>query len=276
VKVVYHKSSQPPTDFSGTGIGMYKAAPSGCQQIEGKLNGLKSEVSHLQALLKKASTGEKADLAGQIKDLNAQIAAKKKELEKCLCPGPDDTYYKLPFDNDDSWQLCNGNWDEPKNGHNKGDPNGAQAYAFDFAYTSNCKTATEGHNIRAMRAGKVIELAGNRNCNVWNVKEGEPCFGAPGEGNYILIRHTDNSVAAYLHLQKGTLKVAKYQQVARGQIIALSGNTGNSSYPHVHVDVRKHWNSPTDLGPTLPIKFQDKYHRCWRPRVGDGLASNNN
>jgi len=41
------------------------------------------------------------------------------------------------------------------------------------------------------------------------------------------------------------------------------------------LDVRKYWNSPTDLGPILPIKFQDKYHLCWRPKVGDTPASNN-
>jgi murein DD-endopeptidase MepM/ murein hydrolase activator NlpD len=91
-----------------------------------------------------------------------------------------------------------------------------------------------------------------------------------------MIRHADNTAAAYLHLQKGSLLVKKNQQVARGQIIALSGNTGNSSNPHVHVDVRKYWNSPSDMGPTLPIKFQDKTRRCWRPRFGDVFESNNN
>jgi hypothetical protein len=276
LKAVYPTSSQPPTDFSVAAAP--NAAPTDCQQIEGKINSLKSQVSHLQALLKKASTGEKADLAGQIKDLNAQIAAKKKELEKCLCPGPDDSYYKLPFDNDPAWQLCKGNWDDPVNGHNKGDANGEQAYAFDFSYTTNhnCSVSTVGHKIRAMRAGVVIALAGDRSCNVWGLKKGAPCYGAPGEGNYVMIRHSDNTAAAYAHLLKGSLLVANGQHVARGQVIALSGNTGNSSAPHVHVDVRKYWNSSTDKGPTLPIKFQDKYHRCWRPRVGDTLTSNNN
>ena len=254
------------------------AAASDCQQIEGKINGLKSQVSHLQSLLKKASPGEKADLAGQIKDLNAQIAAKKKELEKCKCPGPDDSYYGLPFDDEPHWQLCKGNWDDPIRGHDKGDPNGAQAYAFDFSYapTNNCNVTTGGHKIRAMRAGVVISLAGDRSCNTWGVKMGEPCYGTPGEGNYIMIRHADNTAAAYAHLKKGSLLVAKNQHVSKGQVIALSGNTGNSSNPHVHVDVRKYWNSPSDMGPTLPIKFRDKNHGCWRPRFGDTLASNNN
>jgi hypothetical protein len=272
----YPKSSQLLTDFSG--LSGTKVAPADCQKIEGKIKGLKSEVSHVQSLLKKASTGEKADLANQIKELNAQIAAEQMELEKCICPGPEESYYKLPFADDSAWQLCQGNWDDPIHGHNHGDPNGEQAYAFDLSYTvqHDCKVTTEGHEIRAMRAGLVISLAGDRNCNIWGLKKGDPCFGAPGGGNYIMIRHSDNTVAAYLHLKKGSLLVKKDQHVARGQVIALSGNTGNASGPHVHVDVRKYWNSSNDKGPTLPIKFQDKYHRCWRPRVGNTLASNNN
>src|SRR5262249_11329000 len=208
--------------------------------------------------LKGAAPGQpKAVIAAQIKKILSQMEAKQMQLDKCLCP--DSFYYKLPFDYDLAWGLCKGNWDDPINGHNQGDPNGAQAYAFDFEYDPSHKCAgSEGHNVRAARGGTVIAMASDRTCNVWNKKPGDPCYGAPGEGNYILIRHAGGTVAAYDHLMKGKVFVAKGQQVATGQVIALSGNTGNSSAPHLHFDVRKYWNSPTDLGPTLPIKFQDK------------------
>jgi hypothetical protein len=40
-------------------------------------------------------------------------------------------------------------------------------------------------------------------------------------------------------------------------------------------EVRTFWNGYTDLGPTIPVKFEDANHECWRPRVGDLLHSNN-
>ncbi|HEY3052426.1 MAG TPA: M23 family metallopeptidase [Thermoanaerobaculia bacterium] len=248
-----------------------------CQSIANEIASLKKDRTDFQNDLKKASPGQKSAIASEIKKINAQIAAKEKQLQKCQCPEAPDSYYKLPFADDPNWQLCKGNWDDPINGHDKGNANGGQAYAFDFVYTPthDCRKGTEGHKILAVRAGQVIAMANDRQCNVWNLKEGDPCYGKPGEGNYVLIRHSDNTVAAYDHLQKGTISVAKNGQVARGQMIGLSGNTGNSSTPHVHLDVRKYWNSPSDLGPTLPIKFQDKHHVCWRPKVGDDLASNN-
>jgi hypothetical protein len=254
--------------------------PSPCAGLAKEIADLKADRVALQNDMKKASPGQKSATAGQIAKINGQIVAKEKQLEKCQCSGPLDGKFKLPFDNDSGWALCNGNWDDPINGHGKGEKDGeksGQAYAFDFVYSPshNCH-GTEGHNVRAMRAGTVIASASDRTCNIWNLKKGDPCYGKPGEGNYILVRHDDNTLAAYCHLQKGKVFVKTGDKVPQGKVMALSGNTGNSSTPHVHVDVRSFWNSPSDMGPTQPVRFQDQNHVCWRPKVGDTLASNNN
>jgi murein DD-endopeptidase MepM/ murein hydrolase activator NlpD len=178
--------------------------------------------------------------------------------------------YRLPFADvpplpglPKDWNLTNGNWDDPVHGHGS-----LQAYAFDFA-------ASVGHEVRAARGGVVIGRASDRSVNTWGLKPGDKDYGAPGEGNFVMIRHWDNTVAAYDHLQQGQVFVAQGDSVLRGQVIAHSGNTGNSSRPHLHFDVRCYWNRPDDVGPTLPVYFEDKQHACWRPRVGDALASNN-
>src|SRR5262245_5561082 len=182
------------------------------------------------------------------------------------------TLYRLPFDDDSGWQVWNGNWDNPAGGHGPG-----QAYAFDFVHDSNHDgVGDEGKNIRATRAGKVIEAKGDRSCNVWNLTDkNDPCYGQPGEGNYILIRHGDNSVAAYDHLMKDKVFVQAGQYVLQGQVIGLNGNTGNSSTAHLHMDVRTFWNNSSDLGPTIPITFEDENHASWRPRSSEVLQSNN-
>jgi len=185
--------------------------------------------------------------------------------------------YRLPFDNDSQWTLANANWDDPTSGHGDA-PMSGQAYAFDFPHP-------KGGDVRAARGGHVILVVNDIDFNVPNLKkEGvpkddprlDPKFGG---GNVVLIKHDlddgDNTVAAYDHLTKGSVAVAVGQKVNQGDSIAKSGDTGNAYGPHLHFDVREHWTSPTDLGPTVPVHFEDANHKCWRPRVGDVLSSNN-
>ena len=163
--------------------------------------------------------------------------------------------YRLPFDDDSAWEG-GANWDDPGGGHGAG-----QAYAFDLGHPV-------GGNIRAARGGQVVFVENNDgNTNIDNT--------VPGYGTAILIRHWDNTVAAYDHLKFKSTKVKNEQFVLQGEIIALSGNTGQSSGPHLHFDLRTFWNSPSDHGPTIPVQFEDKNHVAWRPKKGDVLASNN-
>jgi murein DD-endopeptidase MepM/ murein hydrolase activator NlpD len=69
-----------------------------------------------------------------------------------------------------------------------------------------------------------------------------------GYGNLVLIRHPDGWVSAYAH--NGDLKVKRGEQVARGQTIATSGQTGNVSSPQLHFELRK-GSTPVDPMPHL-------------------------
>ncbi len=55
-------------------------------------------------------------------------------------------------------------------------------------------------------------------------------------GNAVFIDHGAGIITMYCHLSK--FKVKQGDMVKRGQIIALSGNTGRSSAPHLHWGVR--------------------------------------
>jgi murein DD-endopeptidase MepM/ murein hydrolase activator NlpD len=43
--------------------------------------------------------------------------------------------------------------------------------------------------------------------------------------------------AVYAHLQMGTIKVSPGQRVREGRVLALLGNSGTSSNPHLHFHV---------------------------------------
>ena len=57
------------------------------------------------------------------------------------------------------------------------------------------------------------------------------------QGRTVVIDHGNGYETSYSHLSK--INVRKGQQVRRGDIIALSGDTGLSLAPHLHYEVRK-------------------------------------
>ncbi|EGR0207050.1 TPA: peptidase M23 [Vibrio vulnificus] len=54
-------------------------------------------------------------------------------------------------------------------------------------------------------------------------------------GNYINIRHSNGSLSRYLHLSRSN--VAAGDHVTKGQIIGLTGNTGRTTGPHLHLEL---------------------------------------
>ncbi|MGP9643299.1 MULTISPECIES: peptidoglycan DD-metalloendopeptidase family protein [unclassified Halomonas] len=65
----------------------------------------------------------------------------------------------------------------------------------------------------------------------------------PAAGRYIIIRHDNGYRTRYLHLSRQL--VSQGQRVTMGERIALSGNTGRSTGPHLHYEVIVN-NSPVN------------------------------
>ena len=64
-----------------------------------------------------------------------------------------------------------------------------------------------------------------------------------GYGNLVVVDHGNGVATAYAHNTSVTVGVG--QSVAQGQLVAYSGNTGNSTGPHSHFEVRIN-GSPVD------------------------------
>lgn len=130
---------------------------------------------------------------------------------------PPDGFY-LPFRCGESYRVTQGNGGSTSH-------QGRAVYAFDFGMAS-------GTPIVAMADG-MVELV-----NV-DTQPGDACYNGGGRecrccANYVKLRHGDGTTSLYVHINSAS--VSQGQQVTRGQTIALSGNTGWSTGPHLHLE----------------------------------------
>ncbi len=130
-----------------------------------------------------------------------------------------DSEYRLPFDCDITKTCSNGNHTSTHTGKDE--------YAYDFA-------TPIGTSVRAMRAGTVLRVR-------YVSMPGDPCDDGGGSScanyaNTVEVKHSDGTVALYMHLSKPTVKQG--DPIAQGAELGKSGNSGYSTGPHVHVQVQ--------------------------------------
>ena len=90
-----------------------------------------------------------------------------------------------------------------------------------------------GEEILAVADGTVVTA-------IDGVPENEPGMENPYSaiGNAIVVAHDGGVWSVYAHLQPGKLRVRVGARVKRGDVLALCGNTGNSSEPHLHFQLQ--------------------------------------
>ncbi|MEU6910856.1 M23 family metallopeptidase [Streptomyces coeruleorubidus] len=163
-----------------------------------------------------AAKAEKAAKAAAVKKAAAaKKATVKKAAKKATPPWVDPVKkYKLSA----SFAQNGGMWQSTHSGQ-------------DFAVPS-------GTQVVAAHGGTVVKAGGN------GAGDG------PAYGNAVVIKHGNGTYSQYAHLSK--VKVSIGQVVKTGQEIARSGNTGNSSGPHLHFEIRTTANYGSAVD---PVKF---------------------
>lgn len=109
-----------------------------------------------------------------------------------------------------------------------------------WRWPTNYVTVTSKFGTRKGEHHDGIDLRAKRGTKVHAAADGKVIYSGSkirGYGRMIVIRHAGKLSTVYAHNSKLYAKAG--QRVRRGQLIALSGNTGRSSGPHLHFEVRE-------------------------------------
>lgn len=134
-----------------------------------------------------------------------------------LNPDHDDEYaYRLPYGKGVSYPILQGYGSSPSH-------RGAEFFTVDFRMP-------EGTPVHAAREGLVVLAEDSHSEGCWAERCGSLA-------NYVVILHDDGTTGEYFHLQRDGVLVDVGERVDAGRRIALSGNTGYTTTPHLHFGV---------------------------------------
>ncbi len=109
-----------------------------------------------------------------------------------------------------------------------------------------------GETLYAPADGKIAKVVRDLDDNPLGQRDDEHLA-----GNHVVIDMGNGRFVMMAHLQKGSVLVTEGDAVRVGQPIAKCGNSGNTSHPHLHLQVQ---NKPDFSAPdlkTFPILFRD-------------------
>lgn len=123
----------------------------------------------------------------------------------------------------------------------------AQRFAIDFVRIDDQSTFSGdpadnasyfiyGEDVLAVAGGEIVAIRDDMADNIPTQPLPPPSV-ETAAGNHIVQAFDDGRFALYAHLRPGSLRVRPGDRVQRGQPIAVVGNTGNSTEPHLHFHV---------------------------------------
>ncbi|MCX5377680.1 M23 family metallopeptidase [Streptomyces sp. NBC_00091] len=133
-----------------------------------------------------------------------------------------------------------GLWDKPVESYTLSATFGKGGTMWSHKHSGQDFAVPTGTAVKAAGAGTVVKAGPNGGGD------------GPAYGNAIVIKHANNTYSQYAHLSKIQVRIG--QKVSAAQQIALSGNTGNSSGPHLHFEIRTTPNYGSAINPVTFLR----------------------
>jgi hypothetical protein len=168
--------------------------------------------------------------------------------------------FRLPFDG--AWMVIWGGETEFRNYHAPVPP---QRHAYDIVIWRDGATYTGDGSSNEMYhcygQPQYAPAAGTVVVAVDGYEDDTPGQGPTADpmmhpaGNHIVIEVGEGEYLLMAHFQPGTIAVAEGDVVVAGDLVGLTGNSGNSSEPHVHIHLQSTPDmfDPSTIG--LPLAF---------------------
>lgn len=134
---------------------------------------------------------------------------------------------------------------------------GLERYTIDF-------NMPVGTPVYAARDGVVARVVEEHDRGCWE-------DGCGKYANFIVVLHDDGTTGEYYHLKYAGALVEPGERVRRGQRIALSGNTGHTTMPHLHFGVYR--ASSWGATESVPVRFRTAEGIVATPRRGRGYTA---
>jgi murein DD-endopeptidase len=182
------------------------------------------------------------------------------QLEGAVVPVTRETVVIGPPLRGGPWLAANG--PAARSGHRRalvstgGTPTIAQRFAIDYVKVNdkfvthqgdslkNENYYAEGNDALAVADGRVVAVKDGIPENVPGISSrAVPITLETVGGNHVIIDIGNGRYAFYAHLKPGSLRVRLGDQIKRGQVIGIVGNSGNSTEPHLHFHISD-GNSP--------------------------------
>jgi murein DD-endopeptidase MepM/ murein hydrolase activator NlpD len=114
-----------------------------------------------------------------------------------------------------------------------------EQYAGSMRWPLDAYIVSSEYGERWGKVHKGMDMAAHVGEPVYAIADGEVIYagdGLRGYGNCVILRHDRKTSSLYAH--NSELKVKQGDQVTKGTLVALLGNTGHSTGPHVHFEIR--------------------------------------
>ncbi len=215
------------------------------ENSKAELDSSKTEKESVSAQLEVARNEKSqkvTELSAEEQDIQAEIDQLEKDNQQILNEiRIAQEKYKAQLEALKNQSNSNNGGGQTGGGHSGGTTTGSGSGIFIVPIKSYSYISTNGYYSSGKFHG-AIDYAASSGTPVYAAADGVVMTKkdmTTSYGTYVVIQHANGLQTWYGHGTRGSISVSPGQTVKQGQQIMLSGDTGNSSGPHLHFEVRK-------------------------------------